>query len=266
MADRQMIDLRELFERINRAVGGMLDSYEFSKIPVPSNMLRRFVFEGKEIAVDVHAWQGNELAFGRVIHLDAGDDLQIFNLLFYPIVSSPAPAIMCEILAVNQQVQLFVLDAYPTNAKHHVESVLRPIREAKEQLAGREIIRDIPEWGEKVFSKHALFLRPQEGGKIEHVAELVLLLESLFEPWLQSLPQDEGEHEVDDMTVLRRKRHILVHAQHEPLGPYLARIADPEWMRLFLMEILFPVWLKEGDVPAPWLEQSPLQKTVQYNS
>ena len=221
---------------------------------------RQFDLQGRwrerEVTLRARALRGGPISFARVVRVDGQEAMQALNLLVFGRAELGSPILGCEILTFGRGVHLFVLDAWPTSPPLH-PSLQEAMRAQREALGARFELLAPPAWGREVFSDQMIFVKPgaRAAAPSEAFMEPVRQLTRAVLARAQEAPGLEAPARGEALA--RRARFLRTHAEDEPVGPFLERLASPEWVERFNLEFLYPTWLRRGDEAPRWADDAP---------
>lgn len=245
--------VEQTLDDVALAACDMLEQSGFAHTRVPDTFRFTGEFGGEPLSIAPRAFVGEGMSFGRVVRVRGGKRAQVLNIVLVPSIDSPLPIFGCEVLVFARGVHLVVLDLFPT-CDHSINQPLADqLRFVGDTLGADFELLDAPEWGKNVFSDDAIVIKPgaRRGAEAD---EFLPSLYRLLNPYLAAAAQNPVAP-VHMRSQIRERRALYLqdHAEEEPAGPFLERIAGEEWVEEFVFEFLFPRWLRAADRVAPWL-------------
>jgi hypothetical protein len=206
-----------------------------------------FCFDGEfarePLSIRPVAFTGRGIDFGNVVRVRGGSQVQVLSIVLIPPHTSPLPIFGCELLVFSRGVHLVVLDAFPTCEHEEASRLLLKLERLGACLAGAFELHPAPDWGKNVFSEKAIVIKP-DPQRPAGIGAFVPAVTSLLSAYLTAAAQGPTAPEsMHDQIREARALYLKDHAEQEPAGPFLERIAGKEWVDKFVFDFLFPQWL-----------------------
>jgi hypothetical protein len=237
-------------------LGADLDGRGLGRMALPGEDARPLLgagsFAGERVEVRPAAWRDRRVPFGRLVRVEGGQRVQVFNAVCFPSLSVSLPVLGCEILCFSKGVHLFVLDAFALDERSEADRAVRAaLCEARADIAAEFSMMERPDWGAEVFSPEAILLKPGARAEVS-LERFVPALDRVWSAWCEQLGRARAEREGWWRRRARRRRYLADHAADEPARPFLSRIFGEDRAGTFIDEFLFPRWLHGEDGSPDW--------------
>ena len=242
-------------DALARTLGRELAGGGASRTPCPKRFVLEAEWAGNALRVMPRVWSGGEVAYARIVRLDAGASAQAISVVFVPTRESTRPILCAEILCFKKGLHMFAMDLFSTQPGDHLGAARASLLESRVRLERAFELLPVPEWGADAFSQDMILLKPGARADLD-ASDPARELRRVALTWANASTAEDS-----DVTyaLARRGTFLQTQGSAEPAGPFLSRIAGEEWTEDFTHELLYPRWLRHRDSP-PW--DTPKQEEV----
>ena len=213
------------------------------------------VNEEKKARIVNHCYASDEYRKIRMTYYDAGDQVQVFNSVWYPDPSYNLPVLGIDLLAFNRKKYLAIVDFQPLHEDENdhattFEHLLQPIKDKYDSLKGRMSSKFYDET--QFFSKQMLFARFEDEDVVGD--DLLPAFQQYVKAHVDLLKSTEADTSLESQKFVldRQKAYDTYSAERDPAAGLFAAMFGKEWAEDFIFDFLFSLSeRKEGGFVIP---------------
>ncbi|MEO1792256.1 MAG: phycocyanobilin:ferredoxin oxidoreductase [Cyanobacteria bacterium J06629_19] len=191
--------------------------------------------EGEKLVIENRCYQTPQF---RKLHLELariGKNLDILHCVMFPRSEYGLPIFGCDIVSGRGQVSAAIVDLSPGTATGHLNANYLNALKALHNSAYTQP-RDLPEWGERIFSEMCCFVKPtNEAEEQQFLKQAQGYLSTHVQQALQRQPMPERRQEFVD----RQRYYCAQQQQNDKTRRVLEKAFGPQWAERYMTTVLF---------------------------
>lgn len=159
----------------------------------------------------------NSYAF-RKMHLEVAvrqDGLQVFHCVMYPRINFDLPILSLDMVSVDGRVTLAIIDPCPVTTNLTLPQFYQQSVDQLRQKYNVATNRGIPEWGNKIFSRSCVCMRPEKPAEVGvFLKYAIALCDFHVQIGRLATPVSASGSETEEMAARRKKEIRSAHERY----------------------------------------------------